>query len=547
MPHHTAPHTPTPSLLRQAIHDNLQEAFAHSETPMHLCWFPGLAVRDVARIDLGGALGQVSGDSALGRSLVIVSPKHMGFDNDDAGLSSLPVDPLSLYVFHDVAPRRFDGLRQQGRALEWRVYGPDGNFPFADSLLFTRSSLTPAGVEGARCVDFICADPPSRTYVSPWATPLSPQKILDTQSAKGTMLRSTAPDAAAPDWVGDRGDVVHFIGSVWRGNAHAFRQFAEGCGRSGVSVIRHGPKPLPASMRRLVLADDVRAVPSDERDRLVQQGVFAVAVQGSLHLRGSQSYIADRALLAASLGMVVATNNEAVVRFLSNHSESVAFHPNASDVCAAGLERAAMRHKAADGGHAASHDLAGFMLDHTYAARLADMAAMALDARPTPPAQWLLPLPPPLRSLAGSFSAWTARPRVSAVRLQGQDVTPPLREPPVPRSAFAMPRQLSESDPDAEAFEGTANTSACATVSVTLTDVSLTSDDSISALVGTIGNISQSIIEFLETQSSSNATTTDTNRGHRHQQTQPAVLTATAAGTKPASRRGSLMTGTKKT
>ena len=433
MPHHTAPHTPTPSLLRQAIHDNLQEAFAHSETPMHLCWFPGLAVRDVARIDLGGALGQVSGDSALGRSLVIVSPKHMGFDHDDAGLTSLPVDPLSLYVFHDVAPRRFDGLRQQGRALEWRVYGPDGNFPFADSLLFTRSSLTPAGVDGARCVDFICADPPSRTYVSPWATPLSPQQILDAQSAKGTMLRSTAPDAAAPDWVGDRGDVVHFIGSVWRGNAHAFRQFAEGCGRSGVSVIRHGPKPLPASMRRFVLADDVRAVPSDERDRLVQQGVFAVAVQGSLHLRGSQSYIADRALLAASLGMVVATNNEAVVRFLSNHSESVAFHPNASDVCAAGLERAAMRHKAADGGHAASHDLAGFMLDHTYAARLADMAEMALDARPTPPAQWLLPLPP-LRSLAGSFSAWMARPPFSAVRLQGQDVTPPLREPPVPEA-----------------------------------------------------------------------------------------------------------------
>ena len=397
MPHHTAPHTPTPPVLCQAIHDNLQEAFAHSETPMHLCWFPGLAVRDVARIDLGGALGQVSGDSALGRSLVIVSPKHMGFDHDDAGLTSLPVDPLSLYVFHDVAPRRLDGLRQQGRALEWRVYGPDGNFPFAGSLLFTRSSLTPAGVDGARCADFICADPPSRTYVSPWATPLSPQKILDTQSAKGTMLRSTAPDAAAPDWVGDRGDVVHFIGSVWRGNAHAFRQFAEGCGRSGVSVIRHGPKPLPASMRRLVLADDVRAVPSDERDRLVQQGVFAAAAQGSLHLRGSQSYMADRALLAASRGMVVATNNEAVVRFLSNHSESVAFHPNASDVCAAGLERAAMRHKAADGGHAASHDLAGFMLDHTYAARLADMAEMALDARPTPPAQWLLPLPPPLR------------------------------------------------------------------------------------------------------------------------------------------------------
>ena len=73
-----------------------------------------------------------------------------GFDHDDAGLTSLPVDPLSLYVFHDVAPRRFDGLRQQGRALEWRVYGPDGNFPFADSLLFTRSSLTPAGVDGVR-------------------------------------------------------------------------------------------------------------------------------------------------------------------------------------------------------------------------------------------------------------------------------------------------------------------------------------------------------------------------------------------------------------
>ena len=58
-------------------------------------------------------------------------------------------------------------------------------------------------------------------------------------------------------------------------------------------------------------------------------------------------------VLATIWRMVVATNNEAVVRFLANYSASVAFHPNASHLCAAGLEKAAARRKAADGGRRA--------------------------------------------------------------------------------------------------------------------------------------------------------------------------------------------------
>jgi hypothetical protein len=332
---------------------------------MHICWIPAHAFG--AGCSLSAALNRPD-SSALGRSLVVASPKHMGWTLDPA-LSRLPADPESAYIFHDTVPPAFDDLKRRGRAIEWRLFGPDGNFPFMDSLLFARSSLSPSGVEGSGCAGFVCGDVESRTYVSPWATPLPPSRIRP----YGTSTAHPSTNGSAR---------VHFIGSVWHGNSQLFAEFVSGCNRAGVPLVRHGARPLPSALRALVESDDARRLSSAERDNLMATSAFAIAVQGRSHLRGRTSYIADRPLLAASMGLVVATNNENVGRLLSDFNVSVAFNENASELCGTASAHAARRLAAgAQQEQTAAQDLARFMKErHTYLSRFADLTGMLVAA-----------------------------------------------------------------------------------------------------------------------------------------------------------------------
>lgn len=388
--------------MHEAFHQNLMETLEHSSRPMHICWINPLVFRPSC--SLSSVLGQTE-VSPLGRSLVVASPKHMARRPSprphrpkmpqlgcscrqawtfDPGLLRLPVDPLSAYIFHDTTPPAFEPLLRAGRVVEWRVYGPDGNFPYLESLLFVRSSLARGGLEGSGCAgQFLCRDLPSREYISPWATPLTPNAIVRNS------LREVSLD-------GVRSGTVHFIGSVWHGNEKLFRSFATGCQRAGIALHRHGADPLPAHLLPLVASDDIRNVPSDERDALMRASAFAIAVQGGSHLMrrgkalGVRSYIADRPMLAASMGLLVASNNAALTALLSDYPDSVAFHENASELCRVGAEVAERRlreegARREEGTKSRGSQVARHMADaHTYVSRFADLTDMLLRATVPP-------------------------------------------------------------------------------------------------------------------------------------------------------------------
>lgn len=349
----------THAYVHEALVANLAEAFANASRPMHLCWVPSSA------FDGGCSLGAALGDdsSVLAHSLVLASPKHMAW-SEDPSLAKLPVDARSAYIFHDTIPPPFEPLKKLGRALEWSVFGPDGNFAFTDSLSFAHSSLSLPGQHGSRCPSLTCTDVASRAYVSPWATPLPPAQI----DAAAKLARAPSDD-------------VHFVGSVWSGNARHFSAFASGCRAEGVRLVRHGARALPPHIAALVAEDDVREVPSAERDALIRASPFAVAVQGDAHLRGEQSYIADRALLAASLGQLVVTNNPAVVTLLKDFPSMVVYSANATELCGMAHAKAHALAKQQATREQQSHEMAAFVREHhTYLSRLADMTEMLRSA-----------------------------------------------------------------------------------------------------------------------------------------------------------------------
>ena len=352
--------------MQESFYNNMLETLEQSPRRMHICWINPQVFRPGC--SLAQALGQPGG-SALGRSLVMASPKHMAW-TFDPGLLRLPVDPLSAYIFHDTSPPAFEPLLKAGRVVEWRVYGPDGNFPYLDSLHFVRSTLSRGGVYGSGCAGrFFCRDIPNREYVSPWATPLTPGAIarISHQSQRRGL--------------GSEHRDVHFIGTVWHGNEQLFSSFALGCQRAGIPLHRHGAAPLPVHLRPLVATDDARNVPSAERDEMMRSSSFAVAVQGALHLTfngkplGTKSYIADRPLLAASMGMLVASNNEAVVSLFSGFRDSIAYHPNASELCRVGAQVAEerLRHGEDEARRKGDMLAAHMAQSHTYVSRFADM------------------------------------------------------------------------------------------------------------------------------------------------------------------------------
>ena len=360
--------------IHQGIYNSFREALNSSAIPRHLCWLEPGELPPNCR--LGELLNRHDASpTALDRSFVIASPKHMAW-SDDPSLQLLPIDDTSWYVFHDTMPPHFEPIARRGRAIEWMVKGPDGNFALLDSLVYTRSSLSRLGVDAVNCTSDECSDIASRAFASMWAAPLTPRQISD-WSCNRTALRLDVP-------------IVHFVGSVWRGNVKEMMAFARGCRQAGVRLIRHGRRRAPSALRELLHEDDVRSVTDFERERMMSESTFTPVLQGAIHLNGEHSYVADRLLLGAAMGLHLATNNPIARQVIG--AEHVTYAENVSELCAL-----AVRER---GGHAASRTALRMrvMRQHTYASRLVSLMRVlkATEAAPHIPvsfddSQWCDP------------------------------------------------------------------------------------------------------------------------------------------------------------
>jgi hypothetical protein len=347
------------AFMHEAIYRNLVDALSAAPFPMHVCWIPAQAFSPSC--SLGAALGKPA-LGPLASSLVMASPKHMGWQADPS-LLRLPADSSSAYIFHDKVPPRFEPIRRLGRAVQWRQFGPDGSFDYLDAIQYARAGASKeAGCHG----QLICANEEDRSYTAPWGTPFTPTELQQLaqhepeQEAALGVVNGTWPPGA-----------VHFVGSVWHGNEREFMEFASGCKAAGVPLIRHGTKELGAHLKPLVHIDNFeKLVSTAESHALVRQSAFGAAFQGAAHMDGYNSYISDRAMLILSLGQLLVTNNPAIRRLLGSSDpavlELIVYSPNISQLCAMGQQAASKQREPGNRRAEVRRRLATQMQQHTY-------------------------------------------------------------------------------------------------------------------------------------------------------------------------------------
>ena len=142
--------------------------------------------------------------------------------------------------------------------------------------------------------------------------------------------------------------------------------------------------------------DDVRHnISTAEQISLLEQSAFGVAIQGEAHIEGDNSYVSDRAMLVASLGLNIASNNPLLPRLLGSAPSqeavvdkgdgywvggSLVYDRNLSTLCGRSMEatlRQSSTPEAAAAHRQSAVDLAThFMETHTYTSRFANMAIL---------------------------------------------------------------------------------------------------------------------------------------------------------------------------
>lgn len=168
--------------------------------------------------------------------------------------------------------------------------------------------------------------------------------------------------------------LIHFVGSVWRGNVEAFSSFAKGCEAEHVVIHRHGLNRLPHLHAKNVV-DDHRDISDVEAESIRMSSPFVAAIQGETHISkdiSDWSYIPDRALNAAALGVPFVTNNPSVTRLFFDYRDIVKYSDDVTKLCTM-----------MKGNHAKKSrrtELREYVYNnHTFVSRFEDMLDMFLD------------------------------------------------------------------------------------------------------------------------------------------------------------------------
>ena len=142
--------------------------------------------------------------------------------------------------------------------------------------------------------------------------------------------------------------IVHFVGSVWRGNKKNFDIFAQGCNKENIKIIRHGINQLPKDLKANI-EDDHRDISEEEALQLHKKSLFMIAIQGSNHINKDPkkwSYIPERALNAAALGIPFVSNNPNIEMFFYPNTELMTYEPSVGKMCHdAMVKKISMRQK----------------------------------------------------------------------------------------------------------------------------------------------------------------------------------------------------------
>ncbi len=142
--------------------------------------------------------------------------------------------------------------------------------------------------------------------------------------------------------------IVHFVGSVWRGNKKNFDIFAQGCNKENIKIIRHGINHLPKDLKANI-EDDHRDISEEEALQLHKKSLFITAIQGSNHINKDPkkwSYIPERALNAAALGIPFVSNNPNIKMFFYPNTELITYEPSVGKMCYnAMLKKISMRQR----------------------------------------------------------------------------------------------------------------------------------------------------------------------------------------------------------
>jgi hypothetical protein len=288
------------------------------------------------------------------------------------------VEKRSRYIFHDISPPQFDAVLHTGRALIWRTFGAHtGGDALLDSKQYAQLALHPP------CGNVVCCMYDARTYLSPWATSLTPLESKKLQLQHLTRARQMHPSGSRSRIYATRSvaEGVHLVGGVGTQNARAYNAFARGCRGAGIPLHGHDLGQESSFLAPFMTTHDSQhvAVPSQQHEQFTQGSWFVPCVQGAALLDGEQSYIADRALLAASYGTPIATNNPAVFRLFQRFRGTVLYDHNLTSLCSKAAEsfRATQTTAAAADSRGS---LMQFMQEHhVYTSRLRDMLFMFQD------------------------------------------------------------------------------------------------------------------------------------------------------------------------
>jgi hypothetical protein len=288
--------------------------------------------------------------------------------SEDPGFEILSDDPSSKYIFHDFVPTPLLKLRDRGDALQWVVWGPDGNYPWFDAtdyLLQMRMPWTEQfegpPLPGLPRIDgcgqgpdrYICKSRVQRLFVGPWATPLQPEEIVETNALDRVGFLHGIASLGAFDGAGGKpkenrrlrgyipegGVVLNFVGSIWDGNKDYVTTFVKGC--TGASIHLYGMmEPLRSAWAVLNetgrFAYSKSFVSHEEYMRWLRlpSATFMPAMQGGAHLYpGVNSYIADRGMTMAAAGHIIGTNNPAVLELFGDFRDAVVYEPDVARLC----------------------------------------------------------------------------------------------------------------------------------------------------------------------------------------------------------------------
>lgn len=229
------------------------------------CWVPALQTCSYSA-------------ESLSHALIIASPKHMWWTRDPF-VERLPLVQTSYYVFHELVPARF---RNAKNVAQWVVRGNDGNMSPLDGEHYALRQTF-------QCKStLVCKFYKSRVMVAPWAVryensyPMFDQNVMSRQ--------------------------LHFVGTIWRVNRAEICKIAQVCSSEGIKLHVYGKQAVDLNCD-IAVRSESRYVSNKERNKLLEQSPFTLAIQGAEHLNGDMSYVSDRLMTAIVTHQRVMTNN----------------------------------------------------------------------------------------------------------------------------------------------------------------------------------------------------------------------------------------------